>query len=304
MVFDGNTRKPSRSNGRARAENLPDDEAASRPSANHATHFVRLAKGTPSAWSEVESARHVDPLPHVRRRGLDEKLRARMTPVPKAKRVECIRLRVELQLSTPAIAKRVGISNFSAYRILAKHPWFPREPAARDGARATWSRDEIATLVRLWPVADPAALCAAIPRRKYENMQKKASELGLRRRMPGARKNKRFVHPIFVQLRAAREAKGLTRPQLAERLGYHFHQIHCWEMGKTQPSLRNVDEWATALGFSLMLSASGSSAVSAIVVDRQSLMAGRAHVHRNAHASTDARRQPSVSAPEAPDAPR
>lgn len=168
--------------------------------------------------------------------------------ITKIQRAETIRLRTEEQLSTPKIARRVGISNFSVYRILDGHAWIGPNVTKR-----TWMLDEIRLLERLWPIADEAEIVSALPGRKFAAIGRKASSLGLRRRMPGARNNTRHVHLIIKMLRDERERRGLTRPQLAAKIGYHWMQIHCWEMGKRRPIFNKLVDWAEGLEMEVII---------------------------------------------------
>lgn len=169
-------------------------------------------------------------------------------PIAKEIVAECISLRQRDQLSAPQIARRVGISHHSAYKILASYPWMPRTKIIHSGTRATWSPDEDAILKRLWPVADRDEIERALPRRKWSPISKHASDLGLKRPSDALRHNKRPVHPLMKRLREIRLAAGMTRPQLSEKTGYHVGMIHCWELGKTMPRLAHFTDLCEALG--------------------------------------------------------
>lgn len=60
---------------------------------------------------------------------------------------------------------------------------------------------------------------------------------------------------LGAQLKAAREAQGLTVEQLGERMGHEATgsrpALERWEMGLASPSLRTLNKWAQALGLSL-----------------------------------------------------
>ncbi len=142
----------------------------------------------------------------------------------------------------------MGISNFSAYRILADNPWV--------GPRVTkrvWTGGDIAKLEQLWPVADEADILKALPGRSFAAIGRKVSELEIRRPLPGCRTNKRFIHPIIKALRTERERQKLTRPQLASKIGYHWMQLHQWEMGKRKPIFDKLVDWAQGLGMEIIV---------------------------------------------------
>jgi len=60
--------------------------------------------------------------------------------------------------------------------------------------------------------------------------------------------------PIINALRLVRKALKLSQQGLAQRLGRKTYQtVWQWESGSTDPTLRNVREWADALGYDLTL---------------------------------------------------
>lgn len=141
--------------------------------------------------------------------------------------------------------------------------------------RAPWRGQELAQLFRLYPAASDAELREAFPNRTLVSVQRKGSSLGIRRKRPETRWNKRFVHPIFKQLRTIREAEDLTRSKLSKKCGYHYNQILAWEMGKANPDFRSVREWAEALGYEIVLKKSYVFDNSPIPFpDKKRLMAG------------------------------
>lgn len=50
------------------------------------------------------------------------------------------------------------------------------------------------------------------------------------------------------KLKQLRKAKGLTQPQLAEKLGYSYTTVSNWELGDTQPSVKAVETMAGFFG--------------------------------------------------------
>lgn len=143
--------------------------------------------------------------------------------------------------------------------------------------RAQWTDPEVAALRKLWPVAEQEILTAALPGRAWGSIGRKAAELGIQRRQPGARRNKRAIHPLIRQLRAERETQRVTRATLAERTGYAVGQIHGWEMGKARPLLPFVCDLAAALGLELVLRTSAERLLKEAtpLVPMKRLMAGR-----------------------------
>lgn len=172
--------------------------------------------------------------------------------IPAATKAECIRLRRDEQLSTPAIAKKVGLSNCAAYKILKPYPWRGKRVHPSE-----WKPAEIAVLERLWPSASHAELLAALPGRKFLALSRKACNLGFRRLSPKQRHNDLPVLPQIQALRTERHQRRLSRSQLSARAGYHLNQLLGWENGKAHPNLRAFVEWAEALGMEVVVRRTG-----------------------------------------------
>lgn len=64
---------------------------------------------------------------------------------------------------------------------------------------------------------------------------------------------RRPVHPIITQLRAAREAQGMSRPYVAALTGLSVHAIEGWEWGERSPVLENLLAYAAVVGLELTL---------------------------------------------------
>lgn len=145
--------------------------------------------------------------------------------------------------------------------------------------RDDWTPFELSELRRLYPAADDDVIQAAFPNRTWIAVQRMASALSILRPKLASRKNKRFVHPLFKELRSEREKQKLTRRALAKMVGYHENQIHMWELGKTKPDFIAVFDWAKALGFDLTLNRKATKeSLDAIVVpwpERSAMMARR-----------------------------
>jgi transcriptional regulator with XRE-family HTH domain len=61
------------------------------------------------------------------------------------------------------------------------------------------------------------------------------------------------VHPIVAQLRAIREDRGLSRPQVAALAGVSVHAIEGWEWGHRSPVLGGLAAYAAVLGVDIAL---------------------------------------------------
>lgn len=60
-------------------------------------------------------------------------------------------------------------------------------------------------------------------------------------------------HPIMVALRRERERQRLTAQSIADRTGYHVQTIRKSETGENSPSLVLAEDYATAIGWELVL---------------------------------------------------
>lgn len=59
------------------------------------------------------------------------------------------------------------------------------------------------------------------------------------------------VHPTIAALHAKRKDLRMTRPQLADIVGYSKSSLENWEMGRRFPTVQALLDWAQALGMSL-----------------------------------------------------
>lgn len=62
------------------------------------------------------------------------------------------------------------------------------------------------------------------------------------------------VDPLFMQLAEARKAQGRSLRDVGTATGRQTHSnIWGWESGTNAPTFANLREWASALGFDLVL---------------------------------------------------
>src|SRR5436190_1676846 len=95
--------------------------------------------------------------------------------ITKAKRRECIQLRIDENLSTPTIARRVGICNHSVYKILRNYPWRKERKAATRGK--LWTADDNAILRKMWPISEQDEIMTALPGRSWSAIGRNACYL-------------------------------------------------------------------------------------------------------------------------------
>lgn len=170
-------------------------------------------------------------------------------------KAECIRLRVEKKLSTPAIAKVVGLCNASVYSILRDYPWAPAHD--RDNRHVTrgkrWTEADVATLRTVYPGETRDEIMRRLPGRTWEQIGKMASMSRILRRPLACNPPKRNIHPLLQQLRRAREFQRLTRADLANRIGHSENSILLWECSRAWPHLSCAIDWALGLGLEISL---------------------------------------------------
>lgn len=123
--------------------------------------------------------------------------------------------------------------------------------------RAAWQNHELAALRALWPAAPRARIIDALAPHTPRSIKQKATVLGLRRakgRPRGARKGRPLVqYRATRELHQERQRIGLSRADVAERSGYHETMLGRWERGERAPSLRQLADWAGALGMEVTI---------------------------------------------------
>lgn len=157
---------------------------------------------------------------------------------------DCVRLRLTQRLSVCELSRRFGLATGTIY------PWIKHIPLARREFKApstSWTAKEDAALRQMWPFEPWPAILAAIPRHTKTAIGKRANALGVKRH-PEANSRRKNVDPLFVTLRRAREGLGLTRVQMAKKLGYHHVQVARWELGDDVPPWRAIRVWAQTVG--------------------------------------------------------
>src|SRR5689334_1144163 len=123
-------------------------------------------------------------------------------------------------------------------------------------SRNAWTETENMILRRQYidPGVTRPKLEALLPRRKWASIQHQAAKLGLSRR----RTTKSSTNPVIRRLWELREREGITRVQLAAKMGYHPIMLGKWERGEATPSLQRIRDWCQALGADLKVIYQGS----------------------------------------------
>lgn len=119
-----------------------------------------------------------------------------------------------------------------------------------------WTKMENLVLQRYYP--DPKTSLKQIqemlPRRNESAFCKQATALGLRRRRTTKCSNLKIIKRLWD----LREREGITRRQLADRMGYHYVMLSRWEAGHAMPSVRHLIDWCQALGAELTVTYRGT----------------------------------------------
>lgn len=159
----------------------------------------------------------------------------------------------------PDVAKLVGITTFSVYKILhaADRSTSKLAPRGRRGYKpgtVKWTPEHLEALRRLYPMARSEEVKAAIPH-PWGSILATAYRLGLRRDPLVARSmTSPAAHPLLDGLRLSRLAAGLTLVDLGAKAGLTPSAIGYWERGKYTPNFRELLLWASALGVSVEFS--------------------------------------------------
>jgi transcriptional regulator with XRE-family HTH domain len=116
-----------------------------------------------------------------------------------------------------------------------------------------WSGLHDALLKQLWAAASKERLLAAFPNRTWAAITKRAADQKIRRSRAATNKV-RFAHKLdrfFADLRAIREARGITREELATKAGFHYIMFAKWERGECRPGWFNLRTWLDALEYDI-----------------------------------------------------
>lgn len=65
--------------------------------------------------------------------------------------------------------------------------------------------------------------------------------------------HRKTSNPLLAELVDRRRQMQMTRVELAKRLRRCPTHVHRWEVGKSEPSLRNLENWCDVLGLTLKI---------------------------------------------------
>jgi transcriptional regulator with XRE-family HTH domain len=114
-----------------------------------------------------------------------------------------------------------------------------------------WSADDDKRLADLWRAKSKERIIAAFPGRSWVAIGKRAADKGLRRSRSASARRKPKLDKFFATLREIREARGITREELASRAGFHRIHFARVELGDDNPSWAMVRARLGALGYDI-----------------------------------------------------
>lgn len=160
-------------------------------------------------------------------------------------------MRRDLDMSSREIAIRLGVPLTRVYHYLHG---MRRKGRPKKIVGFWWTEAELAFLRELYPLGSREEIHKALPLRHWTAIERKASEIGLKRH-PNLRRRAlpKEVHQIVGRLRELRIEKKLPVTAIAEKTGFCRQRITAMELGHCQPSLRDAYKWAAALGYSIIL---------------------------------------------------
>lgn len=188
-----------------------------------------------------------------------------------ADKAEVIRLRVEGRMTIPEIARLMGSNNTTVHELVKPFPLTKEEGAAWRARTATkmraalqgtgnyiggheWSDGDHEKLQKMWTKSGREAIAAEFPGRSWAAIAKRATDYGFKRkRLVYHRFNgkRRRMDKFFLELREIRDARGMSRQEVADKAGIHRVMIAKYELGECLPSWTVFRAWIGALGYDL-----------------------------------------------------
>lgn len=116
-----------------------------------------------------------------------------------------------------------------------------------------WTREEEALLIQLYSRTPKAEILARLPRRRWQSIERKASELRVKR----DRLESYSSFALVKELRRVRRQRDLTADGLAQKFHSYGSALNNWESGRRTPTLPVLLRWAEALNLELVLQPKG-----------------------------------------------
>jgi DNA-binding transcriptional regulator YiaG len=119
--------------------------------------------------------------------------------------------------------------------------------------REYWTVPEEMLLIQIYEHTPKAEIMARLPRRQWTAIERKASELKVKRDL----RKKHTKHAIVAELRRIRRQRGIQSDSLAAKFGSYGSAMANWESGRRTPTLQTLLAWAAALNLEIVLQTKG-----------------------------------------------
>lgn len=119
--------------------------------------------------------------------------------------------------------------------------------------REYWTRAEEVLLVEIYERKSKTEIMASLPKRNWPAIQRKASELKVKKDL--RKTHSKFA--IVAELRRIRRRRGIQADSLASLFGAYGSGLTNWESGKRTPTLQTLIAWAGALNLDIVLQPKG-----------------------------------------------
>jgi DNA-binding XRE family transcriptional regulator len=129
---------------------------------------------------------------------------------------------------------------------------FRDSPSEDPPARRGWTNREEGVIRAMYPCAERAEICQALPNHTWGSIRIRASRMSppIRRE---AMRPEPVLHAVVASLVARRRAIRVSQAMVADRLGLTRSYINDIECGRCMPSFALADTWATLLELKLVL---------------------------------------------------
>lgn len=191
--------------------------------------------------------------------------RRRLTDDEKA---EVVRLRTDERLSSLEIAARLDSNTTTVCELVKPYPLDEDELRGRKAKVAAvmranraaagkcvgggeWTKWENQYLARAWHLRRKAAIVKALPGRSWAAIGKRAAEMGFKRSRSADSVTRKTTDPFFLALREVREARGMTREEVADKAGIHRMMLTRYERGEARPGWLMLRAWLGALQYDI-----------------------------------------------------
>jgi transcriptional regulator with XRE-family HTH domain len=158
---------------------------------------------------------------------------------------EIRRLREDQNLTRSELVARFGVSMSSVSTATAGMPFRGRRSPTMPNE---WTKEEVEILRQLYPSASWKKISEALPARRLQNIQRKASFLGLRRAGRDLSPERLSEIPAeMLEMRRRRNAIGVSAGVFAQEAGFSRGSLLTYETGHNNPSAARLAIWRETL---------------------------------------------------------